>query len=367
MKQNPTSLYGFINAKLRAKIGLMRESHLIEDLLKAKSVVEAVSLLRDSAHSSVATAYDRTGDIQQMELALLYNEVEMYQEVAKYLEGKPAAFVLNLLGKIEVDNLKNTIRLWYGSIIRRRPMRFRSEYLFKGKLLNTIDWTALVNATSWEGVCQSLVNTPYSKVVNLFNEQQLDDEGLFVLENMLDRQWYEQVLVSTEKLSSQDKSVAQSFFMVDIDLTNLLMMVRYGWYHKMASDKLETLFLPWGKVYKHKSVLGFVRSSAQERDPFAVIEQLYPGLNQTIKQVSDDKRGSVHQDELIALQNLQIEAYLHDCRKAVYRKMLASDPFTIGVSLAYFFLYKEEDTMIRAILNGKYYGYEEDYIRGVLA
>lgn len=367
MRKNPTSLYGFINAKLRARIGLMRESHIIEDLLKAKGVVEAVAVLRDSAHSSVATAYDRTGDIQQMELALLYNEVEMYQEVAKYLEGKPADFVLNLLGKIEVDNLKNTIRLWYGSIIRRRPMRFRSEYLFKGKLLNDIDWTALVNATSWEVVCQVLVDTPYSEVVNSFTEQQLDNEGLFVLENKLDLQWYQHMMVSTERLSNQDKSVAQSVFLVDIDLKNLLIMVRYGWFHKMDSEKLKTLFLPWGKIYKHKSVLNFVQGSPQERDPFAVIEQLYPGLNQAIMAISEEKRGSVHQDELMALQNLRIEAYLHERRKAVYRKMLASDPFTIGVSLAYFFLYKEEDTMIKAILNGKYYGYEEDYIRGVLA
>ncbi len=345
----------------------MRESHIIEDLLKAKGVVEAVAVIRDSAHSSVATAYDRTGDIQQMELALLYNEVEMYQEVAKYLEGKPAEFVLTLLGKIEVDNLKNTIRLWYGSIIRRRPMRFRSEYLFKEKLLNDIDWAALINATSWEGVCQTLRETPYSEVVNDFTEQQLDDEGLFLLENKLDLQWYEQMMASTERLSSKDKSVAQSVFLVDIDLKNLLMMVRYGWFHKMDSKRLETLFLPWGKVYKHKSVLNFIQSSAEDRDPFAVIEQLYPGLNQTLKQISEDKRGSVHQDELMALQNLRIEAYLHERRKAVYRKMLASEPFTIGISLAYFFLYKEEDTMIKAILNGKYYGYEEDYIRGVLA
>ncbi|MBI9096287.1 MAG: V-type ATPase subunit [Sphaerochaeta sp.] len=367
MRQNPTSLYGFINAKLRARIGLMRESHIIEDLLKAKSVVEAVAVLRDSAHSSVATAYDRTGDLQQMEFALLHNEVEMYQEVAKYLEGKPADFVLNLLGKIEVDNLKNTIRLWYGSIIRRRPMRFRSEYLFKGKLLNAIDWAALVNAISWEEVCKALANTPYSEVVNAFNEQQLDTEGLFVLENKLDLQWYEQMMASTERLSEQDKNVAQSIFLVDIDLKNLLIMVRYGWYHKMDSEKLETLFLPWGKVYKNKRVLDFVRSSAGERDPFAVIEHLYPGLNKAIRQVSEDKQGSVRQDELMALQNLRIEAYLHERRKAVYGKVLASDPFTIGVSLAYFFLYKEEDTMIKAIFNGKYYGYEEDYIRGVLA
>ena len=77
-------------------------------------------------------------------------------------------------------------------------------------------------------------------------------------------------------------------------------------------------------------------------------------------------RLGIHSDEASVLENLKIEGYLATRRQALYQKMLATDPFTIGLSLAYFFLCKEETAMIRAILNGKYYGYEEEYIRGVL-
>lgn len=367
MTHDATSLYGFINAKLRARIGLMRQSHSIEDLLKANSMVEAVSVLRDSAYTEVAQAYDRTGDLQQMELVLLHNEIEMYREVAKYLEGKPADFVSMFLGKIEEDNLKNAIRLWYSSIIRHRPMRYRSAYLFKEKILSDIDWIALINATSWKDVCKALVHSPYHVIVNQFSQQQIQETGLFVLENKLDRQWYDQLMASTNRLSSTDREVAQSIFLIDIDLKNLLMMVRFGWYHKMQSDVLGSLLLPWGKVFNSKEVHMYVNASAETRDPFTIIDRFYPGLGSMVHQVAEEKKGSVHPDELVALQNLRIEGYLHQRRQAVYHKTLASDPFTIGVSLAYFFLYKEENSMIKAILNGKYYGYDEDYIRGVLA
>ncbi|MPL95555.1 hypothetical protein SDC9_41727 [bioreactor metagenome] len=106
MSRNPVTVYGFINAKLRAKIGLMRQDRLSESLLKAASLVEAVGVLRDSRYHDVAQAYDQTGDLQQMELVLLQKEIEMYREVQKYLEGSPSDFVRQLLGKIEVDNLK---------------------------------------------------------------------------------------------------------------------------------------------------------------------------------------------------------------------------------------------------------------------
>ena len=65
--------------------------------------------------------------------------------------------------------------------------------------------------------------------------------------------------------------------------------------------------------------------------------------------------------------NFAMESYLHERNKVVFQSILGSDPFTIGLPLSYFFLVKEENSMIKAILNGKYYGYTEEYIRGVFA
>ncbi len=363
MSRNPVSVYGFINAKLRAKIGLMRQDHLADSLLKASSLVEAVGVLRDSRYHDVALAYDQTGDLQQMELVLLQKEIEMYREVQKYLEGSPSSFVQELLGKIEIDNLKNCIRLWYSSIIRHRPIRHRSGYLFKEVILHPIDWTALINATGWDAVVSAVKQTPYWEVLKGFSVQTLEQDGLFALECELDRLWYDSLMQSSTTLSKQDRDVATSIFLLEIDLRNLTILVRHGWYHHMEAQKLRTLLLPWGNVYASSETEKYLAQKSDQRNPLAIINRHFPGLEQI--QI-EQNRLSVHPDEASVLENLKIEGYLATRRQGIYKKMLATDPFTIGLSLAYFFLCKEETAMIKAVLNGKYYGYEEEYIRGVL-
>ena len=109
--RDPVDVYGFINAKLRARIGKMRQDRLVENLLKAPTLVDAVALLRDSPYRRVAEVYDQTGDLQQMELVLLSTEIEMHRLVTKYLEGRRTNLVDHLLPTLEQLHLKNPIQL----------------------------------------------------------------------------------------------------------------------------------------------------------------------------------------------------------------------------------------------------------------
>jgi V/A-type H+-transporting ATPase subunit C len=363
IRKDPVDVYGFINAKLRARIGMMRQDRLVENLLKAPTLVDAVAQLRDSPYRQVAEVYDHTGDLQQMELVLLGHEIEMHRLVTRYLDGKPTALVNHLLAKIELDNLKNTIRLWYSSIVRRRAIRFRSEYLFKDQILTPINWTALVNATSWEEMTRLLAHTPYGAVIETFTMAQIEHEGLFGLESALDRSWYMDLVAIIDTLSARDREVARSIFLVEIDLRNLGTLVRYGRYYQMEGDAIKALLLPWGKVVSSKESERYLAQPPAERDAPALINRFYSGL-ETLD--GSPHRGSVQHDEPGVLENLKIEEYLAKRRGELYQKILAGDPFTIGLVLSYFFLFKEETSIIKATINGKYYGYSEDYIRGVI-
>jgi V/A-type H+-transporting ATPase subunit C len=345
----------------------MRESHLIEDLMKANSVVEAVRSLRDGSYKDVAKAYDETGDLQQMELVLLKKEIEMYHGIAKLLQGSSSDFVLNLLGKIEEENLKNAIRLWFSSVIRLHSIRYRSEYLFKERIVSDINWTGLINAVSWEGVISSLGKSSYADVLRRFTQQDLQEQGVFYLESALDREWYRQILINAENLSPVDKRIVQEVFKVEIDLNNILILIRFGWYHKLDREHLENLLLPWGRIYRSSDVKAYLAMPETDRDPVILLRQYYPDLVESIQKVANESKEGAHSDVLLAKANLKIEHYLQQKRGKEYNFILAGDPFTIGIPLAYFFLYSSEDTMIKAILNGKYYGYSEEYIRGVLA
>ncbi|MDD3058289.1 MAG: V-type ATPase subunit, partial [Sphaerochaeta sp.] len=209
----------------------------------------------------------------------------------------------------------------------------------------------------------SVHQSPYEPVLAQYSEQDLEKDGLISLESKLDLLWYEHLRTALETLGRQDREVASTIFSVEVDLKNLLTLARYGWYHQMEGDALRSLVLPWGKVATSKETERYIQTAASDRDPVALINRFAGGLEQDQQLV---QRGSIHIEETSVLENLKIEDYLEKKRHALYHKMLSSDPFTIALALSYFFLNKEESSMIKAILNGKYYGYDEAYIRGVI-
>ncbi|HRV23906.1 MAG TPA: V-type ATPase subunit, partial [Sphaerochaeta sp.] len=255
--------------------------------------------------------------------------------------------------KIEIDNLKNSIRLWYSSIIHRRPIRHRSEYLFKEVILHPVDWTALINALSWDGVVGAVEHTPYYSILLQHTEDSLREEGLFRMEGRLDQEWYEEIRTATSLLKKTDRQIALDLLDREIDLKNLLILVRYGWYHRLGGEELRPLLLPWGEVFERKEVYRYIETPKESRSAKDLLSSFLP-----VEHGIDD--GSPVEEVL------RIEEFLADNRKRAYRRLLGGDPFTIGIALAYFFLNKEEFRRIRAILNGKYYGFDEGYIRGVI-
>lgn len=345
--------YGFVNAKMRARLGKAREEAVTEALLRAPTLVDAIAALRPTRYAALARSYDQSGDIQSIELVLLKMEIALYREIAQYLDGVEGRFVAELLGKIEIDNLKNSIRLWYSSIIHRRPIRHRSEYLFKEVILHPVDWTALINALSWDGVVEATANTPYHPILPEYTEESLREEGLFQLESRLDRVWYEEIRKATAWLKKTDRQKALELLDQEIDLKNLLILVRYGWYHRLEAKELLSLLLPWGEVFKSKEVNRYIETPKENRSASELLSQFLP----------DEQRVGDHS---AVEEVLRIEELLAQNQKRAYRRLLGGDPFTIGVALAYFFLNKEEFRRIKAILNGKYYGFDEGYIRGVI-
>lgn len=367
--------YGFVNAKLRARIGLMLEDHVINDMIRSGSLVEAVQVLRDTQYAPVAVAYDKTGDLQQMELVLLQGEIAMYEEVEKYLEGTPATFVRVLLEKIEIDNLKNAIRLWYSNVVRHHSISYRSAYIFQEMIVHPIDWLGILNAVQWDEVLLAVKDTPYHALLAEFTFDTIVSDGLFEMEMALDRLWFSRLCEQSKHLSRKDRDTVKAVYGVDIDLKNVLMLVRFGWYHKLSSERLRKLLIPGGTIARSKELEAFLAMDVSERNPSLLLCRRYADLAKETDEIanqqkplsdSTDSKVIERKNEVIAAQTLRIEQYLDRIRKKEFIEILSGYPFTIGVVLAYFFIYKHEDQMIRAVISGKYYGWSEDHIREVM-
>ena len=206
---NAVDRYEFLNAKLRARIGLMRSSTLIDDMLKAPTLVDAVGCLRESGFAPLAEIYDKTGDLQEMGVALVKGEIAAYQEVARLSDPKLASFILAQLGKDEEDNLKNTIRLWYSGVVRMHSIRYRSAYLYKDKIVQDINWTAMINATDWSGVVEAAKGTIYEPVLCSYTQEDLQQHGLFDLEIALDKAWYAEMMRSVSEENAEENRKVQ--------------------------------------------------------------------------------------------------------------------------------------------------------------
>ncbi len=354
--------YAFINAKLRARIGIMRESSLFDEMIKAPSLTEAIAKLDGTHHAGLLEVYRKTGDLQQVELQMLEDEIALYREVGSYLPSVPSEFLSVLLEKIEVDNVKNCIRLWYSDAVRHHLISYRSSYIYKGSIVHRIDYDAVINAVSYPELLRAFRDTPYAEVLSSFSLESIASRGLFPLEIALDHMWFRHLDEGIRKLHGRDRKTAEEIYSVDADLKNILMLTRYSYSYHLSPEDLEKVMIPMGYIVKEAQKMGALSSD----DPIAVISGIvkhrYPRVSEEIARIrrtADDLTTVDENNREIVL----IEAYLGERRQSEYRKILMGDPFSIGVVLAYFFLCLQEDGTLRAILSGKYYGWSEDKIR----
>ncbi|MCR5732742.1 MAG: V-type ATPase subunit [Sphaerochaetaceae bacterium] len=355
------SRYAFINAKLRARIGELHSNEIIEKMIKAPNLAEAVSVLAGTRHDSLYKVYDETGDIQMVELALFEEEVAFHRELIKYMDENTGNFVKVLMEKIEEANLKNEVRLWFAANVLHHHISYHSSYVDKEKIVNSIDYYKIINAISYDEIVKALEGTPYHSIFSKFSNKDISKFGLFPLENMLDHLWYERLFASFDDLSSKDEKVARSIYLVDVDIKNMLALIRYGLYYEFNKKELEQVFIPLGSVYKALKLemdAGIFKLSSASR----IIKRLYPDSAPILLSMDKSEHPELtHSD--IAHKTLSLEHYLSEKRKKEFTKILSGDPFTIGTMLAYIFLRKAEDNMIKGILSAKYYHWEEEKIR----
>ena len=358
--------YAFVNAKLRARIGIMRDTSLFDEMIKSPSLTEAFAKLDGTRHQDLLEVYRKTGDLEQVELEMLEDEIALYREVEGYLPSAPSSFISVLLEKVEADNVKNVIRLWYSGAVRHHVISYRSAYIYKKEIVHKIDYDKAVNAVSYQELLEAFHGTPYAVVLSSFSMESLASEGLFPLEIALDHMWFRHLDEGIRNLGGNDRKTAEAIYSTDVDLKNILMLTRYSYSYHLSPESLKKVIIPMGYIAKEAEKTGALDSD----DPIAILSGIvrhhYPQISEeiaSIRRTADDLTTVEENNREILL----IEAYLGERRRKEYRKILLGDPFSIGVVLAYFFLCIQEYGTLRAILSGKYYGRSEEKIREELA
>ncbi|AEC01987.1 V-type ATPase subunit [Parasphaerochaeta coccoides] len=368
--------YGYINARLRAKIGAFKENSLLPGMLRAETLVEAIQTLKNSRYADLVRIYDQTGDIQQVELGMLKDAIMDYHMVIDALDGVPQEIVRHLMGKLELENLKSVLRLWYSNIIRHHSIASRGVYVFTDTIRYPVKWSDIINAVNWEDVLYALHDTPYRDVLAAFDEHEIEQKGLFPVETALDKDWYEELIPLIHRLTGLDRTTAHDIYTMEIDFFNILALIRYGWYYSLPSAELEHGLIPYGHVASSPRTRQYLDMPVGDRNPEVLLNDRFPELAKATGMVTE-LTSPLHEDgdvgdtggrksRAIAAQTLRIERNLLELRRKKFTHILSDYPFTLGVVMAYFFLHKREVTAIRAVLNGKFYGWSEAQMREVL-
>lgn len=347
--------YGFINAKIRSRLGQLLSDRDFTNLMKSGSIEEVVTALNETVYAEALQQYAATGDVRAVEFALYTHEIETVRELLRYLEGTSADFVAALILRYEVDTVKNALRFWFDRNIRGRTETNPSAYLYHGHLVNSVDIDGILNARDSRQLVDAVAGTPYDAILTRNLDRITDEQQMFYVELELDSLFYTTLMEKTAQLSKQDRQVAERVFQVEVDLENIDRIVRFVSFYSDEERRSWNVFLPGGRIETDLLRQAFRRNNAEE------------ALNLLLTQRYSRYKSFTGEHKSNPYQRLHlVESLLRQILNEEVQRLLRGYPFTIGTVLAYVFLKRKEISELVSIINAKYYGLSEERIRELL-
>ena len=349
--------YGFINAKLRARLSKILPDEFTAELARTHTLTEAVQLLHGTDFAVVEEVYDQTGDIKMAEMELARKEARIYLELEDLVKEEVRAIVFALAERFEIENLKNALRLWFDAHIRGRRIDTAAGYLMRDRIHRELDLDAVINAANLEEVVQALGTTPYAAVVAARTAEVLKRQSLFPVEVALDHLFYRQLLAAVEGLQPRDRAIARRMIGAEIDLQNINWLVRFKGFYKLSQDEAMAFAIPAGVNLSPEQVAEAYSSDNPAGILSSLVRKKYSGLSAMLT----PKEYAESYSRLVMIERILDQILLIEVRH-----LLAGFPFTVGIILAYFVLKSAEIRRIMTILNAKFYNWPEERIMGVL-
>lgn len=348
--------YGFINAKLRARLTKLIDEHLIEQLIDAPTLEDALIFLRNTPFSAIESLYTRSGDLKAGELELFNQEINLYRELEKYLEGEVLDMIRALALYGEIENVKNGLRLFFDHTLRGRDIEEAALFLYPHRIEHAIDAVRLAHAHNLDEAVQLLAESPYGQIVDRHRESIETGQSLFQVEIALDQYYYNNLIEKAGALNKRDRRIALRLIGIEIDLLNISWVVRFRNFYRLPQETVLGLAIPHGHTIDQDALREVYASENVTRILQGIITKKYPSLAVFLSSEAGDTNSRILLIEQVLDQILMLEV----------RRILSGYPFSIGIILAYFILKRRDIRRIGTVLNAKQYNMKKERIRDIL-
>lgn len=343
--------YGYISAKLKARISTFLSEDRLEQAIAAQSLVEAFLPLRGSYLEAVESRYAATGDLKAVEADLASIEFEAYSFSMGQVPEPASSFIRAKARGPETDLVKGALRLWFDAHARGRVVDDRTGYLYRGSGMRNLNLGNIINAPTPAAVAEALAGSPCAALVSELLPQAVATGSVFEMESALDRQYFENLFQALDALSRRDREVAERFVGIDVDIHNIANLIRLRSLNGIAADRTGRYLIDFGTAIPASTLL-----RACDPDDLSGLTAAVLGMRGAAMAPARDARDT-------AARLSSLERMLRHVRIAEARKRLAGNPFSIGIVLAYLVLLSEQLRTVRAILNAKYFGLAEEKLR----
>ncbi len=225
--------YGAVNTKIKAMKGKFLTIDQYKKLLTASSFEDAIRLLKeDTSYKEILQGLSTENITRgQFEVILKRNLIKKLYNLSYYFSGEYKRLIKILFMKYEIEDLKIIIRSKY---VQRSRDEIQAMLAFKNPF-NIIDYDYLLSSRTVEELLERLKDTVYYKYIKGFKNE-INNEGLFRMENNLDISYYGTLRKFVKKLNKEDRKVISDIVGFEADLLNITAIYRGRKYYNISSE-----------------------------------------------------------------------------------------------------------------------------------
>ena len=221
------------------RLKLIKTDDLL-DLVGANLEAIRSALLETSYRDEILKiSKDETSSIS-MEEALLENYAKTIKNLVRFSVGEIKHVLLAIVEKIEISNIKTLLRAAKAKMNANEAVK---HLVPVGKLNKERCRDILSTSSTVKDITEALSDLEYGKIMREVLAENKINGDLSALELALDRAANNKILEAVEKLKGVDKKIAKNVLGIEIDATNVKIILR-GKARGTPKDQLKMYLMP---------------------------------------------------------------------------------------------------------------------------